>query len=117
MLGVATTSWEQRPTRLAWLQAAIACGWAIALGVGDVESVLLYLAPALLILVPLALNRYPGERALLRAAARLWPQRRPREQRRTPLPRPVAARPLHGGLLVGMSLAGRAPPPLISPVG
>ncbi len=56
--------------------AALTAVWTLgmlALGVGDA---LIYLAPALLILVPLLYGRYPGDDALVRAARRGRPQRR-----------------------------------------
>jgi hypothetical protein len=70
---------------------------------------LLYLAPAILLLVTLASGHYPGER-LLEAVARVWH----RAPRRTPS---VSTRPLapprsspRGGVLLAMALAGRGPP-------
>jgi hypothetical protein len=72
-------------------------------------QILLYLAPALLLLTSLALGCYPGER-LLDALLRGW----------TPVLGPVAepaARRLlpvrsfpRGGALLAMALAGRGPP-------
>jgi hypothetical protein len=84
----------------------LAALWLIGLHVGGLDTGLLFLAPAFLLLLPLLAGRYVGERAL------------------TPLHRPVrraAAAAIHlarprlrlvprGGLLVGCSLAGRAPP-------
>jgi hypothetical protein len=70
---------------------------------------LLYLLPALVLVVALLIKRYPGERLLAQLAAR---RARPRRRAR-PLP---AARRIelpvpHGGRLIAVSLAGRAPPP------
>jgi hypothetical protein len=56
--------------------------------------------------VPLLAGRYPGERVL---AARALPVRRTAPFRLA-LPRPRARLAPRGGLLVGCSLAGRAPP-------
>ena len=75
---------------------------------GYSEPGLLYLAPALLLLVALAFDRYPGER-LLAALARAW---HPvlRDESRTPtLPVPPRSFP-RGVLLLAMALAGRGPP-------
>jgi len=77
---------------------------------GYPEPGLLYLAPALLLLAALSLNRYPGERLLLRIT-RAWARRRFR-QRRTRRPG-SADSPLRfprGGVLLAMALAGRGPP-------
>ncbi len=91
--------------------AALTAVWTLgmlALGVGDA---LIYLAPALLILVPLLYGRYPGDDALVRAARRGRPQRR-----RLPAADPPRRRACisvllpRGGRLVGAALAGRAPP-------
>jgi hypothetical protein len=70
---------------------------------------LLYLLPALVLVVALLVKRYPGERLLVALAAR---RARPRRRARLlpavsrielPVPR--------GGRLIAVSLAGRAPPP------
>jgi len=89
--------------------AAITCVWTLGMLIVGVGDALIYLAPALLILLPLLTGRYPGDEALVRASRRPRRRRRgaaPAEQRRTPtthlLPR--------GGRLVGAALAGRAPP-------
>jgi hypothetical protein len=71
-------------------------------------SVLVSIAPLLLLVAALTLGRYPGERALARARLA------PRLRRRTPSSTGGPAREPHalvrGGLLVASSLAGRAPP-------
>ena len=93
--------------------AAIAAVWtlgAMALGAGEA---FVYLAPALLILLPLMSGRYPGDEALSRPALRrrgmspLGGSAAIEPDRRT---RPAALLP-RGGRLVGAALAGRAPPP------
>jgi hypothetical protein len=87
-----------------------ACDGGLAAGIGGLAAGMwqgaLYLLPALLLLTPLLARRYPGER-LLRA----------RHVRRTRLRARarIAARALelaaaHGGRLIAVSLAGRAPP-------
>jgi hypothetical protein len=84
----------------------LAALWLLGLHVGGLDTGLLFLAPAFVLLLPLLAGRYPGERVLAPLLARvrravtpapLVPRRRPRL-----VPR--------GGLLVGCSLAGRAPP-------
>jgi hypothetical protein len=86
--------------------AVMAALWLVGLQVGGLETGLLFLAPAFVLLLPLLAGRYVGERALAPrrppvcravAAARMLPRRR-------------ALLVPRGGLLVGCSLAGRAPP-------
>ena len=80
----------------------------LMLGVGDT---LIYLAPALLILLPLLSGRYPGDEALVRAARRAGPRRRRRRAPSRAAARlPIAGLLPRGGRLVGAALAGRAPP-------
>jgi uncharacterized protein len=80
----------------------------VALQFGFAESSLLYLAPALLILLPLAFDRYPGERLLQAAIGRPWEGCRPTRpsRRRLHLPPPLP----RGGALLASALAGRGPP-------
>ena len=80
--------------------------WLIGLHVGGLDTGLLFLAPAFLLLLPLLAGRYVGERALAPLCA---PGRRP-AARAIRLGRPTARLVPRGGLLVGCSLAGRAPP-------
>jgi hypothetical protein len=90
--------------------AALTALWLLGLELLGVEAALAYLAPALLILLPLVGGRYPGERALARAAAR---RARPAARRPPSATRPRRRRSAllpRGGLLVGSALAGRAPP-------
>ena len=86
--------------------AALVAIWLVGLHIGGLETGLLFLAPAFVLLVPLLAGRYPGESALAPLLRR---------------PRRAIVRVLHvarrqvrlvprGGLLVGCSLAGRAPP-------
>jgi hypothetical protein len=86
--------------------AVLAALWLIGLHVGGLDTGLLFLAPAFVLLLPLLAGRYVGERALaphVRAVRRVvvaaFRTSRPRARL---VPR--------GGLLVGCSLAGRAPP-------
>jgi hypothetical protein len=80
--------------------------WLAGLHVGGLDTGLLFLAPAFVLLLPLLAGRYPGERAL----APLRPPVRRTAPLALTLPRPRLALVPRGGLLVGCSLAGRAPP-------
>ncbi len=100
----------QRVPRLTLL-AALLLPVAVVLNHGSGASLdgLMYLAPALVLVVVLLGRRYPGERVLerlrevraarprARAADAPRPRQRPREHQR-------------GGRLIAVSLAGRAPP-------
>jgi hypothetical protein len=91
--------------------AAITAVWTLGMLVLGVSDALIYLAPALLILLPLLSGRYPGDEALVRAARRADPRARrlpPVEPR--PARTPIAELLPRGGRLVGAALAGRAPP-------
>jgi hypothetical protein len=87
--------------------AVMAALWLAGPEVGGLETGLLFLAPAFVVLLPLLAGRYPGERVLLVAFERAG---RPARPRPLSLPRPPARLVPRGGLLVGCSLAGRAPP-------
>jgi hypothetical protein len=86
--------------------AVMAALWLAGLEVGGLDTGLLFLAPAFVLLLPLLAGRYPGERAL---APRVAPVRRA-VAFRLAFPRPRLRLVPRGGLLVGCSLAGRAPP-------
>jgi len=73
-----------------------------------VREMLLYVIPLLLLLLPLALGHYPGERLRL---ALVRPRRLARPASSAPPPRPASLIPLpRGGALLASSRAGRAPP-------
>jgi hypothetical protein len=94
--------------------AALTVVWLLGLELLGVEAAVAYLAPALLILLPLLSGRYPGDEALVRVAgrrsrpARLAPQAPPFSR-----PRAGALLP-RGGRLVAFALAGRGPPLLLA---
>jgi hypothetical protein len=92
--------------RVAIAVALMAALWLAGLHVGGLDTGLLFLAPAFLLLLPLLAGRYVGERALAPEHA---PGRRA-AVRALRLPRPATRLVPRGGLLVGCSLAGRAPP-------
>jgi hypothetical protein len=95
--------------RISWALAATTSLWVVLLTLAGAEGAVLYLAPALLMAVPLLWGRYPAERALARLASRR--RRRPQASVQ-PSTRPRFARrlPVRGSLLLAHSLAGRAPP-------
>ena len=101
-----------RSTRLlmlVWLVLVLAP--LLTVGPSALIHALLYLAPALLLLVPRCLNRDPAGRLLARLAR---PRRRARAARPRPscaarVPRAVVWLP-RGGRLIAMARAGRAPP-------
>jgi hypothetical protein len=105
-----------RRQHLALLGAAtVAAAIACAIGVAHVDGIttgLLYLAPALLLALPLLHGRYVGEQAVVRlATVRRAATRRPRA---TTVPVAVRRTPLlpRGGRLVASAIATRPPPPL-----
>jgi hypothetical protein len=84
----------------------LAALWLVGLHAGGLDTGLLFLAPAFVLLLPLLAGRYDGERALTPLAARA----RRVVAAAFHLARPRARLVPRGGLLVGCSLAGRAPP-------
>ena len=75
------------------------------------QTGLLLVTPAIVLAIVLLLGRYPGEELLARALRRA----RPRRRRRGTRPAWIApVRRIAGGLLLGRSLAGRAPPRCLS---
>jgi hypothetical protein len=88
--------------------AVLAGLWLAGLHLGGLDTGLLFLAPAFLLALPLLAGHYVGERML-------GPLRRPARRgvvRALRRPRPAARLVPRGGLLLGCSLAGRAPPAL-----
>lgn len=72
-------------------------------------QLLLYLAPALLLLAALVCGRYPGERLLDALVRRRWPALRHEVRAATRRLLPLRSFP-RGGVLLAMALAGRGPP-------
>jgi len=68
--------------------------------------------PLLTLVVALLLGRYPGCEAALRLAERIGSRARTAAAAAGALlrPRPPASRAARGGLLLALSLSGRAPP-------
>jgi hypothetical protein len=92
------------------LLLAVTAAWSLGLAALGAHDALLYLAPALLLALPLAFGRYFGEDALEAVRVR----------RELPRPRPapalaparwsVRAAAPRGGRLVALSMALRGPP-------
>jgi hypothetical protein len=74
---------------------------------------LLYLLPALLLLLALRAQRYPGERPLLALISRRRRRRRVLMTTRVYRVKP-RARLVRGSALLGSALAVRPPPPLLA---
>ena len=95
--------------RMSWALAAVASAWVILLTLAGIEDLLLYLAPALLMAIPLVCGRFPAERALTRLVSRH--RRRETEcDDAAPQPRLTRRSAIRGARLIAHSLAGRAPP-------
>ncbi len=95
----------------AGIALAITACWALALAFDGSTDVLLFLAPALLIVAPLVAGRYVGEGLIVKLAIK-----RARKPRRAPAPASPPSRPPatwlpRGTGLLAFSLAKRPPPP------
>jgi hypothetical protein len=91
---------------------AITVCWALALAFDGSTDVLLFLAPALLIVAPLVAGRYVCEGLIVKLAI----ERTTRKPRRAPAPASPSSRPPaiwlpRGTGLLAFSLAKRPPPP------
>ena len=93
--------------------AATLC-WAVAMALTGSTDALLFLAPALLIVVPLLFGVYVGEDLIVRLAERNR-GRRPARPASVPAPRRPLFAPLRGGRLISLSLAKRPPPARLLP--
>jgi hypothetical protein len=95
------------------LLAVAVLGVAVALAesVTGLDTGLLLLSPALVLLLPLLAGRYLGADTLERLAARRSPPSRRAHPASAPLPRPrPRATLLRGGRLIAAALAERGPP-------
>jgi hypothetical protein len=101
----------RRDIRIALAFAALVAVWAIVDAATGGHAGLLYLAPAVALVLPLALGCYVGEERIAALASTL---RHERPHRSRSLPLPLGHRPImrRGGRLVGSSLAKRPPPVL-----
>lgn len=77
-------------------------------------TVLLLLAPTLLLALLLVLGRYPGSGVLARVLERRRLRVARRRELRRPLPRAPRRRRPRGGVLLALALAGRAPPVVVA---
>lgn len=96
-----------------FLLSVVLAGLAALTGlVGGLDTGLLFLTPALFLLLPLAAGLYLGERRIARwASSRRRPRRRPASE---PVPRCAWEDGLgSAGLLLARRLAGRAPPSMV----
>lgn len=95
---------------IAQLALAVTVCWAVVLALTGSTDLLLFLAPALLIAIPLVSGRYVGERLIARLVAERtrWPRRSAVASTATPR-RPAIWLP-RGTRLVAFSLAERPPP-------
>jgi hypothetical protein len=104
----------RRDRLVLWTFAFVVAGWMLAEALTGSQSGLLYLAPALVLALPLLLGRYVGERQLVELAGRARP--RPRRQvLRVASPRSYARLMERGGRLVASGMAKRPPPPVAFP--
>lgn len=95
---------------------AITLLWVAALAAAGSTDALLFMAPAVLIVIPLLGGHYIGEELIVKVAARQTrPPRRATDPRAWPLPpAPADWRPRGTGL-IAFSMAKRPPPrPLLS---
>jgi hypothetical protein len=93
---------------------ALTLGWVALLALTGATDALLFLAPALLIAIPLLGGRYLGEEMIARfVARRARPRRRSATPRRTAPPVPATWLP-RGTRLIAFGLAKRPPPALLA---
>jgi hypothetical protein len=99
----------------ALLAAAVLGGVIVALGltVAGLDTGLLLLSPALVLVIPLLAGRYVGERRLERLAARFAP-RRPRPASSAAPRLRLRVGGARGGRLIAVALAERGPPPALA---
>jgi hypothetical protein len=90
--------------------ALLVAAWAVFALLSGVDTGLLYLAPALVLCVPLIFGRYLGEEQLAELAKRS-PRAAARRAARLAVPRSHVRLMQRGGRLVASSLAKRPPPP------
>jgi hypothetical protein len=102
----------RRDRLVLWTFALVVAAWMVAEASTGSESGLLYLAPALVLALPLLLGRYVGEKQLVELAGRA--RARPRRKvLRVGCPRSYARVMRRGGRLVASGMAKR-PPPLVT---
>jgi hypothetical protein len=92
-----------------WAFAATLLAWVLAETATGGHAGLLYIAPALVLALPLALGRYVAEDRLVELAAR--PSKRRLRPLRLPTPHSRPRVMARGGCLVARAMAKRPPPP------
>jgi hypothetical protein len=90
--------------------AAAVVAAAVAHGAAGIPADALIAAPALLLLLPLAVGRYVGSERLVRLARRVPRPRLTHGARAVARRRPALRAAPRGGLLIAVSLARRGPP-------
>ena len=103
----------RRDLRLLLALCVLAAGWAIAQSQADLTTGFLFLAPTVIMAVPLIAGRYVGAERLSQITRSVSPRRRGTPAGR-PVRRPFRLVPPRGGLLIAASLAVRPPPPVLS---
>jgi hypothetical protein len=94
----------------AWSALVFTICWAFALAFAGSTDVLLFLAPALLIVAPLIAGRYPGEELIVKLGRRSGrPRRTAAGSSQAAPPSPSLWLP-RGARLIAFSLAERPPP-------
>lgn len=105
-----------RRDRLAlWTFAVVVAAWMAAEALTGYQSGLLYLAPALVLALPLLLGRFVGEEQLAGLAGRATTRPRRRRALRSARPRSHTRLMQRGGRLVASGMAKRPPPALARP--
>jgi hypothetical protein len=97
-----------------WAFTLVVAAWMVAQALTGSETGLLYLAPALVLALPLVLGRYPGEEQLAELA-RTPRARDARLRARISAPRGYVRVMHRGGRLVASAMAKR-PPPALAPL-
>ncbi len=108
-LGSLLRSREHAVRRLALIAALIAlAALTLSGGIDPLQSGALTMLPALVLGLMMLTRPYVGERTIARLRTRHT--RRPDEIRPVAAPRSPSRRTAHGGRLIAVALAGRAPP-------
>jgi hypothetical protein len=105
----------RRDRLVLWTFAVVVAAWMATEAVTGSPSGLLYLAPALVLALPLLLGRYVGEDQLVELVGRAAPRPRRRRVLRLAGPRRGARTMQRGGRLVASGMAKRPPPALALP--
>jgi hypothetical protein len=102
----------RRDRLVPWTLALLLAAWIWAEALTGAQSGLLYLAPALVLALPLLLGRYVGEGRLADLVGRAPARKRRRRALLVVGPRRCARAMQRGGRLVASGMAKRPPPAL-----